>query len=79
MIKPYYKHEHNAKYVEVEDFGVIDLEQLPIQVREEREGRFEIVWATNVADGTQVLSEVGGRGMMDYGGRELGVIRELDK
>lgn len=81
MIKPYFKHENNAKFVDVEDFGVIDLEQLPIRVREERQGKFEIAWATTIIDGKQVsvLSEVGGRGMMDFGGRELGVIRELDR
>jgi hypothetical protein len=80
MIKPYYKHKHNATVVEVEDFGIINLEELPIRIRLEEKGRYEIGWAHTYENGMDiyVLSEYGGRSSFDFGGRELGVKREIE-
>jgi hypothetical protein len=80
MINPYYKHEHNATVVEVEDFGVINLGDLPIKIRLDEKGRYEIGWAHTFKDGidTYVLSEYGGKSSLDFGGRNLGVIREIE-
>lgn len=79
MIKPFYKHESSTDKVEVEDFGVIDLRDLPIRVNLEEEGRYEIGWVATNKDGEDVyvLSEYGGRSSFDFGGRQLGVIREI--
>lgn len=79
MFKPYYKDEHIAKIVEVEGHGVIDLTKLPIRL--EKEGKYEIGWANTIKDNgerTQVLSEYGGRSMMDFGGMNLGVLKEIE-
>lgn len=79
MIKPYFKHEHTAIEVEVEDFGVIKLSNLPIEVRLEEKGKFEIGWVMTHKDGKDayILSEYGGRSAMSFGGRSLGVLREI--
>lgn len=78
MIKPYYKDEHSAKIVEVEYHGIIDLTKLPILL--DREGLYRIGWSISLENGKQrkVLSEYGGRSMMDFGGMELGVIKEFE-
>lgn len=80
MIKPYYKHEHESTVVEVENFGVIDLNELPIRIYQDREGNYEIGWVMTMKDGkrTYILSEYGGKSTLDFGGRELGVIREIE-
>lgn len=80
MIKPYYKHEHTATKVVVEDFGAINLNNLPIRVSLEKEGRYEIGWTCTREDGKDVyiLSEYGGKNSLDYAGRFLGVKDELD-
>ncbi len=80
MIKPYLKSEHNATVVEVEDFGVIRLDELPIRVREDEEGRYEIGWVCihKNEKAEYVLSEYGGRSSLDFGGRNLGVIRKIE-
>jgi hypothetical protein len=79
MIKPYIKSEHSANVIEIEDFGVINLNELPIRVRKEEKGHYEIGWVLSHNGSKQeyILSEYGGRGMMDFGGRELGVIKEI--
>jgi len=77
MIKPFIAQQHDAEIVEVEDFGIINLKELPIRIHEERQGRFEITWANQMTDDgktVRVLSEVGGYNQMDFGGRSLGVI-----
>ncbi|WP_310876958.1 hypothetical protein [Priestia megaterium] len=80
MIKPYLKSKHTASIVEVEDFGITNLNELPIRVRTEEKGVYEIVWALTRIDGKDdyILSECGGRTRFDYGGRNLGVIREVE-
>lgn len=81
MIKPYVKHLHTATIVEVEDFGVIDLRELPIRVYEDQPGRYEILFMHyHHGDGTEsyILTEVGGSNMMNYGGRHLGVLRIIE-
>ncbi len=80
MIKPYFKHEHNSTEVEVEDFGIINLSNLPIQVRLEEKGHYELGWVATNKDGKNVyvLSEYGGRSSMDFGGRGIGVIQEIE-
>ncbi|WP_102271346.1 hypothetical protein [Cytobacillus massiliigabonensis] len=80
MIKPYLKNEHNATIVEVEDFGVIRLDSLPIEVRKDEKGHYEIGWALTHKDGEEihVLSEYGGKSPLDFGGRYLGVIQEVE-
>lgn len=79
MIKPYIKSDSNAKIVEVEDFGVIDLSKLPIRVREDERGIYEILWVSPLFGDVEkyTLSECGGTCGLDYGGRDLGVIREI--
>lgn len=79
MIKPYYKEEHEFNIVEVEDYGVISLEDLPIRVNKEQRGLYQIDWVTTRIDGkdVKVLSEHGGSTGINYGGRSLGVIRQL--
>jgi hypothetical protein len=80
MIKPYYKDEHIAKFVEVEGHGVIDLTKLPVRIRLDREGIYEIGWSISLENGKQrkVLSEYGGRNQMDFGGMNLGVLKEIE-
>lgn len=78
MIKPYFKQESNVKLVEVEDFGIIDLTKLPIEVRTEDKGYYQIGWVNVSGEDVYVLSEYGGRSSMDFGGRELGVIKEVE-
>ncbi|WP_182006263.1 hypothetical protein [Priestia aryabhattai] len=80
IIKPYIKSEHSANVVEVEDFGIINLNDLPIEVRKEEKGYYEIGWVLSHNGGKEehILSEYGGVGMMGFGGRELGVIKKLD-
>lgn len=79
MIKPYFKHEHNATAIEVEGFGVISLDALPTVVRKNEKGKYEIGWCLTHVDGKEVyvLSEYGGMSSFDFGGRQLGVIREI--
>lgn len=79
MIKPYYKSQVTSNLVEVEDFGVINLEELPIRVRLDEKGYYEISWASIIVDGglDYILSECGGVSSLDFGGRSLGVIREI--
>lgn len=79
MIKPYYKEKHDAKTVEVEDFGIIDLADIPIRVRKDQKGIHHIDWVSRNVDGKNMkfLAEHGGSTGIDYGGRELGVIRKL--
>lgn len=79
MIKPYYKHEHTATMVEVEDFGIINLIDLPITIFPEKEGHYEIGWSRTRQDGKEfyTLSEYGGNNSWDFSGRSLGVIREI--
>jgi phosphopantothenate synthetase len=80
MIKPYYKHNSEVDIVEVEEFGIIDLRNLPVRVRLEEEGLYEIDWVLTVnknGDETHVLSEHGGTCSFNFGGRNLGVIREM--
>ncbi|KGI85380.1 hypothetical protein JY98_03715 [Exiguobacterium mexicanum] len=79
MIKPYIKSEHTATVVEVEEHGIINLNYLPLKVRVDEEGEFEIGWVGGNIDGKEdyVLSEVGGRNRFDYSGRHLGVLREV--
>lgn len=44
MINPFYKHEHVAKVVDTEEYGIIILDDLPIEGR--RKGRwYEIKWS----------------------------------
>ncbi|MET3658471.1 hypothetical protein [Sporosarcina psychrophila] len=80
MIKPYFKNKHDATVVEVEDFGVIRLDNLPVRVREDRKGKYEIGWVLTHKEGKEehVLSEYGGRSSFDFGGRNLGVVREIE-
>jgi ribosomal protein S6 len=80
MIKPYFKNENNATIVEVEDFGMIRLDKLPIDVRKDEKGHYEIGWVLTYKDGKEehVLSEYGGKSSFDFGGRNLGVIREIE-
>lgn len=78
MIKPFIKEHHNAQIVEVEDFGIINLNDLPIRVYEDKQGLYQIDWVSfRTDDGKMehVLSEVGGRNAMSFGGRDLGVIK----
>lgn len=78
MIKPYYKEDHeNVSLVEVEDYGIINLNDLPIQVDLNKEGFYEIIWAKWSNEG-HVLSHVGGKNMMSFGGCCLGVIKEIE-
>ena len=76
MIKPFYKHEHNASIVEVEEFGEINLSELPIRIHLEKAGNYEIGWVGTVLNGEKayLLSEYGGTGSFNFGGRSLGVI-----
>lgn len=78
MIKPYYQDEHASTIVEVEDHGIIDLSKLPIRLQ--REGRYEIGWVTSYINGKsrQELSEYGGYSSFDFGGRPLGVLKEIE-
>lgn len=80
VIKPYYKHEHDATIVEVEDFGVINLSKLPIEIHLEDEGHYEINWIRQKKDGEHVyvLAEHGGKSRFDYGGRSLGVKNKIE-
>lgn len=80
MIKPYYKHEHKAKIVEVEDFGVINLNELPIKIHKDKVGLYEIGWAIRDINGEKYyeLSETGGVSLFDFGGRALGIIKEIE-
>lgn len=80
MIKPYVRSENNSEQVEVEDHGIINLCNLPIRVNEDQPGRFEIDWVSTMVDGeiVYVLSEFGGKSMISFGGRYLGVIREIN-
>lgn len=80
MIKPYYKRSSNAEIVEVEDFGVANLKDLPIKVKQGERGSYKLGWTlTFLEEGGEeyVLSEYGGITPMDFGGREIGVIREI--
>ncbi|GEM_PF-2570187 len=44
MINPFYKHEHVAKVVDTEEYGIIILDNLPIEGR--RKSRwYEIKWS----------------------------------
>ncbi|UUV25921.1 MULTISPECIES: hypothetical protein [Lysinibacillus] len=44
MINPFYKHEHVAKIVDTEEYGIIILGDLPIEGR--RNGRwYEVNWS----------------------------------
>lgn len=80
MIKPYFKNESNVTVVEVEDFGVIRLDNLPIEIRKEKKGHYEIGWVLTHKNGEEVhvLSEYGGNSAFDFGGRELAVVREIE-
>lgn len=71
MIKPYYKHEHDATK---KTFGIINLNKLPIEIHLEDEGHYEINWIGQKKDGeyVYVLAEHGGKSRFDYGGRPLG-------
>lgn len=79
MIKPYYKSQAASNLVEVEDFGVINLDELPIKVHKDRKGIYEICWVMTDVDGEKdyVLSECGGYSSFDFGGKSLGVTREI--
>lgn len=79
MIKPYYKSQAASNLVEVEDFGVINLDELPIRVHKDRKGIYEICWAMTYVEGKKEyeLSECGGVSSFDFGGRSLGVIKEI--
>ena len=81
MIKPYYKHEHDATMVKVEDFGVINLNELPIEIHLEDEGGYEIGWVDQFKDGEHVfvLAEYGGTSRFDFGGRLLGVKNKIEQ
>ncbi|WEG18610.1 hypothetical protein PQ478_09010 [Alkalihalophilus pseudofirmus] len=81
MIKPYFKHSSNFSLVEVEDHGVINLTELPIKVREGEEGHYELGWVSTSIEGesTYILSEYGGKSSLTFGGRNIGVLRELVK
>jgi len=76
MVKPFYKSMIKSNLVEVEDFGTIDLSELPIRVRKDEKGIYEICWVKTYVDGRveYVLSECGGTSMFNYGGRILAVI-----
>lgn len=80
MIKPYYKHLHTAKYVEVEEYGVINLDELPITVDQEQPGLYQIEFLNSTIDGklVKMLCEHGGSNGINYGGRTLGVVREIE-
>jgi len=79
MIKHYYKSMAACNLVEVEDFGIIDLDTLPIRVHKDGKGIFEICWVLTYVNGKKdyILSECGGVSSFDFGGRSLGVIREI--
>lgn len=79
MIKPYYESMVTSNLVEVEEFGIIDLNVLPIRVHLDKKGVYEICWVATSMDGKKeyVLSECGGVSSFDFGGRNLGVIREI--
>lgn len=79
MIERFYKSMVMSNLVEVEDFGVINLDELPIRVHEDRKGIYEICWALTNVDGKEdhVLSECGGVSAFDYGGRSLSVIKVI--
>ena len=74
MRKPYFKNEHTS-IVDVEEFGIIKLDSLPIRVNKD----CEIGWVLTIDNGKEelVLCEYGGQGI-GFGGRELGVIREIN-
>lgn len=80
MIKHFYKSMVTSNLVEVEDFGIIDLDELPIRGHEDRKGKYEICWVLANVDGKNdhVLSECGGSSAFDFGGRNLGVIKVID-
>lgn len=79
MINHYYKSMVACNLVEVEDFGIIDLDTLPIRVHENKKGIYEICWVATYVNGKKdyILSECGGVSSFDFGGRSLGVIREI--
>ena len=56
MIKPYYKSQAASNLVEVEDFGVINLDELPIRVHKDRKGIYEICWAMTYVEGKKNMS-----------------------
>lgn len=80
MIKPYYKTEDTPTYLEVEDHGIINVNELPIRVYPEKKGYYCIDFAQgHHEDGESyyILSEMGGANAMSFGGMHLGVIREI--
>ncbi|MGE7840652.1 hypothetical protein ACQKNX_07665 [Lysinibacillus sp. NPDC093712] len=79
MINPYYRSKVTSKLVDVEDFGAINLDELPIRVHKDRRGIYEICWVMTYVEGEKeyVLSECGGVSSFDFAGRSLGVIKEI--
>lgn len=82
MIKPYYKENHTATIVETKEYGIINLNELPIQVEKHKKGKYEICWIEEICwtnkEKRMTLCEIGGSSHLDFGGRELTVIKEIE-
>lgn len=76
MTKPFYESSLSSRFVETEEFGVIDTTKLPIDITDGRPGKYVICWVSNGRE--RLLSECGGRSSFDFGGRDLTVIRQFD-
>lgn len=77
MINPFYKHEHVAKVVETEEYGIIILDDLPIKGR--RNGRwYEVKWSGVGAQSESELLILSMIKAFDLNSRSLTVIRIIE-
>lgn len=76
MIDRYYKEDHQNEFVEVEEYGIIKLADIPITLNKDK--CHVIDWAhcmNGEGAGKHVLSEMSGCTAFSYGGRALPVVR----
>ncbi|MDC6267288.1 hypothetical protein [Lysinibacillus fusiformis] len=77
MINPFYKHEHVAKVVETEEYGIIILDDLPIEGR--RNGQwYEVKWSGVGAQSESELFILSMTKAFDLNSRSLTVIRIIE-
>jgi len=78
MKKPFYRSESKCNFVVVEEYGLINLNDLPFLVRQDESGRYELGWVGTWEDGKRdyILCEHGGKSALNYGGRYIGVIND---
>lgn len=77
FIQPFIKEEHNAKVVLTKGFGIVNLDELPKRVWEDKDGYWKLGWAHSIEG--NVLSVSGGKSTLDFNGEDVCVVRIIKK